>query len=58
MRLQLNHKCLVKIFSYDSGKIDDFCSSFIILSITVEYLKETLLNDIHLRKVHKTSYSE
>ncbi|CAD8132613.1 unnamed protein product [Paramecium octaurelia] len=57
-RLQLNHKCLIKILSFDSGKMDDFCSSFIILSITSEYLNETLQNDIHLRKVHKTIYSE
>ncbi|CAD8135027.1 unnamed protein product [Paramecium pentaurelia] len=57
-RLQLNHKCLIKIISFDSGKMDDFCSSYIILSITVEYLNDTLQNDIHLRKVHKTTYSE
>ncbi|CAD8044448.1 unnamed protein product [Paramecium primaurelia] len=57
-RLQLNHKCLVKILSFDNGKMDDLCSSFTILSITVEYLNETLQNDIHQRKVHKTIYSE
>ncbi|CAD8053742.1 unnamed protein product [Paramecium sonneborni] len=57
-RLQLNHKCLVKIISFDSGKTDDFCSSLIKLSIIVEYLNETLQNDIHQRKIHKKGYSE
>ncbi|CAK85507.1 unnamed protein product (macronuclear) [Paramecium tetraurelia] len=57
-RLQLNHKCLVKILSFDSGNMDDFCSSYVVLTITVEYLNDTLHNDILLRKIHKTTYSE
>ncbi|CAD8056949.1 unnamed protein product [Paramecium sonneborni] len=57
-RQQLNHRGLIKILSYDNGEIDDLCSSFTVLSITVEYYNETLQNDLKQRIIHKTTYTE
>ncbi|CAD8144900.1 unnamed protein product [Paramecium pentaurelia] len=57
-RQSLNHRCLIKIKKYENGEIDDLCSSFMVLSITVEYYSESLQNDIKQRKIHKTTYNE
>ncbi|CAK58258.1 unnamed protein product (macronuclear) [Paramecium tetraurelia] len=57
-RQQLNHRCLIKIKKHEKGEIDDLCSSFMVLSITVEYYSESLSNDFKQRKIHRTTYTE
>ncbi|CAD8144968.1 unnamed protein product [Paramecium octaurelia] len=57
-RQLLNHRCLIKIKKHEKGEIDDLCSSFMVLSITVEYYSESLYNDFKQRKIHRTTYTE